>query len=101
MILLISGRLFEDFSGNKNLRWLNGPYFIIILQKLEFEKEKKNLNLDLEENLGEISVRSWRNSEGPGRSREELKIPDNSREWMRVSDGWAKDGQKDAKKTKM
>ena len=21
------------FSGNKNLRWLNGPYFIIILQK--------------------------------------------------------------------
>ena len=75
--------------------------FYYHLTKTWIWKRKKNLNLDLEENLGEISVRSWRNSEGPGRSREELKIPDNSREWMRVSDGWAKDGQKDAKKTKM
>ena len=95
-------KIFFLFSGNKNLRWLNGPYFIIILQKtwiwirkkLEFRPRRKFSRI-----FGRL--KKFRTSfEGARRGREEVKKT-NSREWMRVSDGWAKDGRKDAKKVKM
>ena len=56
--------------------------------------------LDLEENFGEF-LEGWRSSEEVLKEPEEVVKKTNSREWMRVSDGWAKDGPKDAKKAKM